>query len=47
MLGYEQDALIIDIENGKLEGIPYTKVGGHYIFSKRALEEWVYNKVLN
>lgn len=47
MLGYEQDVLIQDIESGKLEGIPYTKVGDHYIFSKKALEEWVYNTVLD
>lgn len=46
MLGYDQDALIIDIENGKLEGIPYTKVGGNYIFSKKDIEDWIYSKTL-
>ena len=46
MLGYDQDALIIDIENGKLEGIPYAKFGNSYIFSKKALEEWIYSKTL-
>lgn len=47
MLGYEQDNLIQDIKSGKLEGIPYIEVGDHYIFSKKALEEWVYNRALN
>lgn len=46
MLGYDQDALIIDIENGKLEGIPFAKFGDNYIFSKKALEDWIYNKTL-
>lgn len=46
MLGYDQDALIFDIENGKLEGIPYTIVGDNYIFSKKALEDWIYSKTL-
>lgn len=47
MLGYNESDLIRDIENGKLEGLPCTKIGGHYIFSKKALEEWIYNKTLN
>lgn len=46
MLGYDQDALIIDIENGKLHGIPYAKLGDNYIFSKKALEDWIYSKTL-
>lgn len=46
ILGYDQDTLIQNIENGKLEGIPYTKIGDNYIFSKKALEEWVYSKTL-
>jgi len=45
MLGYNQDEFIQDIENGKLKGIPCTQVGGHYIFSKKSLEEWVYSKM--
>ena len=46
MLGYESNSLIQDINNGKLEGIPYIKLKDHYIFSKTALEEWVYNESL-
>ena len=44
MLGYEPNTLRQDIQKGKLEGIPYTKVGTQYLFSKKALEEWVYNR---
>ena len=47
MLGYEQDDFIHDIKSGNLDGIPFTQVGGRYIFSKKALEEWVYSKTLN
>jgi hypothetical protein len=47
MLGYEYNAFIQDINNGKLEGIPYLEIGDHYIFSKKALEEWVYKKSLD
>ena len=43
MLGYASDELIQMIKDGKLEGIPYVDLGDHYIFSKKALEEWVYN----
>ena len=46
MLGYEADSFIQDINNGKLDGIPYIKLEDHYIFSKKALEEWVYNESL-
>ena len=45
MLGYNQDEFIQDIENGKLKGIAFTQVGGHYIFSKKSLEEWVYSNM--
>lgn len=45
ILGYDPDTLIQDIENGKLEGIPFTKIGDNYIFSKKVLEEWVYSKI--
>lgn len=44
MLGYnDYNVLIQDINNGKLKGIPYTVIGNHYMFSKKALEEWIYN----
>jgi len=43
MLGYQSDEFIQMIKDGKLEGIPYVDLGDHYIFSKKALEEWVYN----
>lgn len=46
MFAYEDyDSLIKDIKSGRIEGIPYTKIGENYIFSKKALEEWVYNTV--
>lgn len=43
ILGYDYNVFIQDIDNGKLKGIPYIEIGGHYVFSKKALEEWVYN----
>ena len=48
ILGYQQqEDFIQDIKNGTLEGIPFTQVEGRYIFSKKALEEWVYSKTIN
>jgi hypothetical protein len=47
MLGYDPGEFIQDIKNGKLEGIPFIQVGDRYIFSKKALEEWVYGKAVN
>ncbi len=44
LLGYQRDDFIRAIISGELEGIPYTKLGSEYIFSRKALEEWVYNK---
>jgi hypothetical protein len=48
LLGYsDYNLLIIDIEDGKLEGIPYTRIRSNYVFSKKALEDWIYSKVVN
>lgn len=44
LLGYDQEDLIAKIIDGTLEGIPYVKIGNHYVFSKKALEEWIYNQ---
>lgn len=52
LLGYdantedEQRHFIKDIENGPLEGLPYTKINGRYLFSKKAMEEWLYNRTI-
>ncbi len=42
LLGYQREDLINAIIKDELEGIPYTKLGSEYIFSRKALEEWVY-----
>lgn len=42
ILGYEDYVLIQFIRDGKLNGLPYIDLGDHFIFSKKALEEWVY-----
>jgi hypothetical protein len=42
ILGYDYNAFIQAIKDGKLEGIPYIDLGDHFVFSKKALEEWVY-----
>jgi len=48
MLGYnDQNQLAEDIEKGQLKGIPCTKIRNHYVFSRRALEEWLYDKAKN
>ncbi len=44
MLGYDRDDLIKDIDSGNLQGLPFAKIGDQYVFSKKALEEWVYSK---
>ncbi len=52
LLGYDSDTdgglkhFIRDIENGTLEGLPYIKINGNYLFSKKALEEWLYHRSL-
>lgn len=44
LLGYNGDDLIRDIENGVISDIPYVYIGGEVRFSKKALEEWIYQK---
>lgn len=47
MLGYDDfNALLQDITAGKIEGIPYTIIANNYVFSKKALEEWLYNRII-
>lgn len=48
LLGYgdTNDSFILDILNGKFQDIPYTKMGRTYIFSRVALEEWVYQRAI-
>lgn len=48
ILGYNSSQYLIrDILGGNPEGIPYVLVDKNYLFSKKALEEWVYSKSLN
>lgn len=44
MLGFSKDGLISQILNGNPNEIPYIDVSGTYLFSKKALEEWIYSK---
>lgn len=46
MFGYQEENFIRDIENDRLEGLPFTQIGGRYIFSRKSLEEWLYNRTL-
>lgn len=46
MFGYAYDYLIQMIRDGNLEHIPYIEFGDNYIFSKKALEEWVYSRLI-
>lgn len=39
----EQSSLEMAINSGNTLGIPYVNIGGRMIFSKKALDEWVYN----
>lgn len=44
ILGYsDNEKFIRDMGSGELKGIPYTRVSGHYLFSKKALDEWIYS----
>ncbi|MDF2486588.1 MAG: hypothetical protein K0R46_2756 [Herbinix sp.] len=42
-----QDVLKQAIDNGNKNDIPYVSINGNYLFSKKALEEWIYNKSLS
>lgn len=47
LLGYQTgpEELITDILQGSLPGIPFTKINNNYIFSRKALEEWIYSRI--
>ena len=48
ILGYEsQEKLVKDIRDGELQEIPYVLIDNQVRFSKRALEEWIYDKSLS
>lgn len=48
MLGYvNKGDLIKDITSNKLEKFPYLLIGGRFVFNKKSVEEWVYEKSLS
>jgi|GEM_PF-6583577 hypothetical protein len=47
LLGYVDTVHFInDIKSGKLHGIPYLYLYDQYIFSKKAIEEWIYKQAV-
>jgi hypothetical protein len=44
-LGIEEKVLSTMIHENKLEDFPYSVIDGKFIFSKKALDEWVYRTV--
>lgn len=34
------------IEKNKIEGLPYIKINGNFVFSKRAVDQWLYDASL-
>lgn len=42
-LGIDEATLRNVVNSGNVLGIPYVSTGGQIIFSKKALDEWIYN----
>ncbi len=40
------DAFLSDIKSGKLTDFPYIKMKENYVFSRKAIEDWVYKQSL-
>jgi hypothetical protein len=36
-----------EIDNGNKNDIPYVLINGNYVFSEKALEEWIYRKAVS